>query len=169
MSNQVHGSSQITASCTGVYGTNKTAPYSTGFRQACSMGKEMGHGFPPIKCSTIRISRSRNSVGIDYTLKGHILETEDCTRYLGEGSSQAYCGTAIYIKRTNSILGFPRRKTKASNEDTKTSAYRSMILPLLEYCSTLWSPHTINYIQKVKMVRRRAARYVTKDITTLVA
>ena len=36
-----------------------------------------------------------------------------------------------------------------------------MVRPLLEYCSTVWSPHTKEYIQKIEMVRRRAARYVT--------
>ena len=36
-----------------------------------------------------------------------------------------------------------------------------MVRPLLEYCSTVWSPHTKEYIQKIEMVQHRAARYVT--------
>ena len=36
-----------------------------------------------------------------------------------------------------------------------------MVRPLLEYCSTVWSPYTKEYIQKIEMVQRRAARYVT--------
>ena len=59
------------------------------------------------------------------------------------------------------MLGFLRRNLRVSNESTKTSAYRSMVRPLLEYCSTVWSPYTQEHIQNIEMVQRRAARYVT--------
>ena len=59
------------------------------------------------------------------------------------------------------MLGFLRRNLRFSNESTKTSAYRSMVRPLLEYCSTVWSPYTQEHIQNIEMVQRRAARYVT--------
>ena len=36
-----------------------------------------------------------------------------------------------------------------------------MVRPLLECCSTVWSPITHEYVQKLEMVQRRAARYVT--------
>ena len=36
-----------------------------------------------------------------------------------------------------------------------------MVRPILEYSSTIWSPYTMNYIHKIEMVQRRAARYVT--------
>ena len=55
------------------------------------------------------------------------------------------------------MVGFLRRNLRVSREATKTSAYYSMVRPLLEYCSTVWSP----YIQKIEMVQRKAARYVT--------
>ena len=59
------------------------------------------------------------------------------------------------------MLGFLRRYLRVSNESTKTSAYRSMLIPLLEYCSTKWSSYTQEHIQKIEMVYRRAAHYVT--------
>ena len=59
------------------------------------------------------------------------------------------------------MLGFLRRNLRVSNESTKTSAYRSMVRSLLLYCSTVWSPYTQEHIQKIEMVQRRAARYVT--------
>ena len=59
------------------------------------------------------------------------------------------------------MVGFLRRNLRVSSEATKSSAYYSMVRPLLEYCSTVWSPHTKEYIQKIEMVQRRAARYVT--------
>ena len=59
------------------------------------------------------------------------------------------------------MVGFLRRNFRVSSEATRTSAYYSMVQPLLEYCSTVWSPHTEECIQKIEMVQQRAARYVT--------
>ena len=39
--------------------------------------QKWGMAFLPDKCSNIRISRSRNPITMDYSLKGHILTTED--------------------------------------------------------------------------------------------
>ena len=40
-------------------------------------------------------------------------------------------------------------------------AYRSTVRPLLEYCSTVWSPYTQEHIQKIEILKHRAVRYVT--------
>ena len=45
--------------------------------------KKWGMAFHPDKCSAIKISRSRNPISMDYSLKGHILDKEDYTKYLG--------------------------------------------------------------------------------------
>ena len=59
------------------------------------------------------------------------------------------------------MLGFLRRNLKVSNEQTKTAAYLSLVRPVLEYCCSVWSPYTQDYINKLEMVQKRAARYVT--------
>ena len=87
--------------------------------------------FHPDKCSTIRVSRSRKPIGRDYALKGHILMTEDSTRYLGiELQSNMAWNKNMYqiIKKGNSMLGM-RRNLKVSNESTKTAAYFSLVRP----------------------------------------
>ena len=43
----------------------------------------------------------------------------------------------------------------------KSDAYRSTVLPTLEYCSTIWNPYQNDQIYKLEMVQRRAARYTT--------
>ena len=65
------------------------------------------------------------------------------------------------VKKANSTLGFLRRNLRISNEQTKSAAYFSMVRQIIESCSTVWSPHTKEYVSKVEMVQRRAARYVT--------
>ena len=37
-----------------------------------------------------------------------------------------------------------------------------MVRSSLEYCSSIWAPHTKQHIDKIESVQRRAARYVTK-------
>ena len=133
--------------------------------------KKWGMSFHPDKCSAIRISRSRKSAPMNYTLKGRVLQNEDYTRYLGvELQSNLSWNRHIdqTVKKANSMLGFLRRNLRVSNESTKTSAYRSMVRPLLECCSTVWSPYTQEHIQKIEMVQRRAARYVTNRYHNLI-
>ena len=48
-----------------------------------SWEKKWRMAFHPDKCSAIRISRSRKTAPLNYTLKGHVLQNEDYTRYLG--------------------------------------------------------------------------------------
>jgi hypothetical protein len=42
----------------------------------------------------------------------------------------------------NKLLGFLRRNLKVRNETTKENAYKAIVRSNLEYCSTVWSPHT---------------------------
>jgi hypothetical protein len=41
--------------------------------------------------------------------------------------------------------------------------YTALIRPLVEYASTVWSPHTTAIINKIEQVQRRAARFVNND------
>ena len=107
--------------------------------------KKWGMAFHQDKCSTIRISRSRKPFTGNYSLKGHVLTTKDSTRYLDvELQSNMAWNKHMdqTIKKGNSMLGFLRRNLKVRYESTKTAAYSSLIRPILEYCCTVWSPHT---------------------------
>ena len=57
-------------------------------------------------------------------------------------------------------LGFLRRNLRISNANIKSIAYFSLVRPNLEYCSSVWNPHTRVLNQKIEMVQRRAARFV---------
>ena len=65
------------------------------------------------------------------------------------------------MKKANSVLGYLRRYLRINNVDTKSSAYITLVRPHLEYCDSVWSPHTDKYSHKLEMVERRAARYCT--------
>ena len=54
-------------------------------------GRKSGHiAFHPDKCSTLRISRSKNPHSNTYILKGHALTTEDSTSISRSGNIVQY-------------------------------------------------------------------------------
>ena len=63
--------------------------------------------------------------------------------------------------KANQKLGFLKRNLKVKNGDLKAKAYKTMVRPLLEYCSTVWDPHTQKQSRCLEMVQRRSARWVT--------
>ena len=42
----------------------------------------------------------------------------------------------------NKKLGFLKRNPKINNPDIKSSAYKTLVRPTLEYSSMVWDPHT---------------------------
>ena len=64
------------------------------------------------------------------------------------------------VNKANGTLGFLRKNLQISSPSLKTTAYTSVVRPVLEYASTVWDPYTKSCIDKMEMVQRRAARYV---------
>ena len=62
--------------------------------------------------------------------------------------------------KTNKTLGFLKRNLRHCPSKSKEMAYKTLIQPTVEYCSTVWDPFTAKNIKSVKMVQRRAARWV---------
>ena len=60
-------------------------------------------------------------------------------------------------------LGFLRRNIKIHSESLKSSAYKVLVRPQLEYCTTVWCPFTDSNISKLEAVQRKAARWVKHD------
>ncbi|MCW4309230.1 MAG: reverse transcriptase family protein [Candidatus Thiodiazotropha endolucinida] len=126
--------------------------------------KKWGMLFHPEKCSTLRVTKSQSPVLYDYSLKGQILQAESQSKYLGvDLTSKLSWNTHIdrIVKKGNCMLGFLQRNLRINNQDTKASAYFTIVRPIVEYCSTVWNPHTSQAKDKIEMVQRRAARYAT--------
>ena len=115
--------------------------------------------FHPGKCNSMFITRARSLFEHRYTLKGHILEDVKEARYLGfTVSSNLTWNTHIgnITSKANKLLGSLRR-----NESTNENAYKAIVRSSLEYCSTVWAPHTKKNKDEIEKVQRRAARFVT--------
>ena len=71
------------------------------------------------------------------------------------------CTFIAFLKRQTThlaILGETLRYTPKSS-----SAYKVLVCPHLEYCSTVWCPFTDSNISKREAVQCRAARWVKHD------
>ena len=98
----------------------------------------MGHGIQPLQMP----SNSHNKVQkpISHTVYNCLLESVSSAKYLGiDISSDLSWDTHInrISKKANNTLGFLRRNIKIHSESLKSSAYKVLVRPQSEYCSTV--------------------------------
>ena len=62
--------------------------------------------------------------------------------------------------RANRILGLTRRNLREASHKIKEKAYLSLVHPHVEYCSTIWNPHSKKDIARIEHIQRQAARFV---------
>ena len=101
-----------------------------------------------------------------YHLHGCVLESVQSAKYLGVTLSEDLKWSEHInniTKKTNQTLGFLKHNIRVHNKDLKSTAYKTLVRPQLEYASTVWSPHTDLDINKLESVQCRAARWVTRD------
>ena len=122
--------------------------------------------FNPDKCEVIHFSTKQNTIQSSYRIHGTELSTSSSAKYLGVTMSsnlQWKHHIDSITKKAHSSLSFIRRNLSSCTPKAKTNAYFTFVRPLLEYSSTVWSPHTEELIQRIEMVQRRAARFVRHD------
>jgi hypothetical protein len=61
----------------------------------------------------------------------------------------------------NQSLGFIKRNLKVHSPAIKEHAFKALVRPKLEYCNTIWDPHTQQQKLQIEKIQRRAARYVS--------
>ena len=63
------------------------------------------------------------------------------------------------VTSANKTMGFLRRNIRTKDPGIREVAYKTLIRPILEYSSPVWSPYTKSNIHRIEMVQRRAARW----------
>ena len=119
--------------------------------------------FNAAKCNVLRITKKKTPYVYDYQLKGQTLESLHSVKYLGVYLSDDLRWNEHVnnmSNRANKTLGFLKRNLRHCPPKTKETAYKALVRPTLEYCSTVWDPYTAKNINVVEMVQRRAARWV---------
>ena len=125
--------------------------------------------FHPEKCTVLRITTNkRYRRETNYFLHGQRLQVSDSAKYLGvtfsddlqwEKHTQA---TAAKASRT---LGFLRRNLKDCSKQVKSTTYKSMVRPTMEYASSSWDPYKTEDADYLDKVQRRDARYAFNNYT----
>ena len=127
-------------------------------------GNNDGTWASPLQNGRSCISRAKCPIQTKYIFHDIILQTVPSAKYLGVTDDLSWIPHIILItKKANQTLGYLERNIKVHNQDLKSTAYKILVRPQLEYSSTVWSPHTATNIAKVEAVQRRAARWATRD------
>ena len=53
------------------------------------------------------------------------------------------------VSKANSMIGFLRRNLGSAPRKVKIQAFKSLVRPHLEYCISVWDPHTKANIKKI--------------------
>ena len=61
--------------------------------------------------------------------------------------------------KANSSLAILKRNVRVSSKTIKAAAYKAIVRPHLQFCSSVWDPPTTNLIKPIEMVQR-SARWV---------
>ena len=112
------------------------------------------------------MTRRKKPFQTKYNLHGCVLESVPSAKYLGVTISEDLKWTDHIndiSKKANQTLGFLKRNIRVHNRDLKSTAFKTLVRPQLEYASTVWSPYTDQDINKLESVQQRAARWVTRD------
>ena len=122
--------------------------------------------FKPDKCNILRFTGKKSSTEYSYKLSGHFLQAVTSHKCLGvtlSGDRKWNIHIDKVVSKANGMLGFVRRNLSNAPRKVKIQAYKSLVCPHIEYCSSVWDPHTSRNIKKVEAVQRRAARFIMND------
>ena len=126
---------------------------------------QWGMHFNAKKCNVMTISR-RKPLDKFYQLNNTILDRVSSCKYLGVTISNTVSWSeqiSTCAKKANSRLGFLRRNLKGCPQQLRRTGYISLVRSLTEYGAALWDPHLKKDINQLKVVQRRAARWIKND------
>ena len=119
--------------------------------------------FHPEKCEVIHITTKKYPIIHKYTLHGHTLLSVPQIKYLGVQISQDLKWNShinSISSKANQTLGFLKRNLKIKSQTIKEKAYKSIVRPKVEYCSTVWDPKCIKKIPK-KATKQNTGLYIS--------
>ena len=113
--------------------------------------------FNPGKCEVMRISHNKDKSTTRYEVSGHELRNVSSYKDLGVIMANDLTWTK-HVNGTdhnaNKVVGLLKRTVGSKNKDIFSILYKSLVRPILEYASPVWSPHLAKDIHEIEKVQR---------------
>ena len=115
-----------------------------------------------LKCKVIHYGK--RNINHNYTMNGYNLQTDTEEKDLGVTfdrnlTFQPHIGNII--SKANSRVGIIKRTFNKLNEENFKILYKSLVRPILEYCTPIWFPLNKREAEEIEKVQRRATKLVS--------
>lgn len=120
------------------------------------------------KCSVISFGRKHSLLHFGYALSGIQLQRESTVKDLGilmDTKLTFKDHVAYVVSKASSQLGFLFRFAKKFKDVYCLKAlYCSIVRPILEYSSVVWSPYYQNEMQRIEAIQRKFIRFALRHL-----
>lgn len=116
------------------------------------------------KTKCLVISRKRKPSKPRIEVHGEVLDQVSSFKYLGviiDEKLSWKLQIAQVSCKAKRLLGYLYRNIKLADRKWLVHLYKSLVVPILDYCSSVWDPHQSGQIKMVEGVQSFAARLVT--------
>ncbi|XP_046679399.1 uncharacterized protein LOC124366843 [Homalodisca vitripennis] len=114
------------------------------------------------KCVVVSFKRGAGALQHNYILHDCVLRRVHKIRDLGVIMTPSLSPSehiAHDVSRASSLLGFIFRSTRSFNSPQSiVSLFKSLVRPILEYGSVIWSPYQLNHKEQLQHVQNRFIR-----------
>ena len=77
-----------------------------------------------------------------------------CTNRLFRGQTRKYCHIAEKVATGRKLCGYILRTFRTRNPNYLLTVYKSIVVPVLEYCCIIWNPSKLSQIRSIEQVQR---------------
>lgn len=125
-----------------------------------------GMTFNASKCVHMQLGKDRPSFTL--YMNGSAIPQSNSVKYLGvyiQSDLKWHHHTLEITKKSNKALGLITRCLFNASSDTKMISFNTIVRPILEYASPVWSPYNKGLIAKLETVQRRAVKWAYRLAT----
>ena len=122
--------------------------------------KNWGMCFNSRKCVHIKIGAALPD--LELKLDNEAIPQASALKYLGiqiDSSLKWNNHITLIVSKANRTLGMVKRGLKEAPIKTKLLAIKSLVIPILEYATQVWSPHNKNLIKNIEKVQRDGVKW----------
>jgi hypothetical protein len=124
-------------------------------------GNKWGMQFNLSKCAHMQFGKASPTIRLK--LGDSCIPNASTIKYLGVHiDSDLKWNTHVTktVAKANRSLGLIKRNLREAPTKTKLVAFNSVVRPILEYASQVWSPHQAGLSKSIDMVQRKAMRWI---------